>query len=114
MAWHLGYPLAQTLFTSVYMESILMPQPDTLEEAHFIRNPNSNSNSTRTPASPMHDILRAFCLGLLKTCGLVNEKIINEHYYEVILLFSLSSYPACSLHFADLTSYSHFFRRRTS
>ncbi|RBQ78351.1 hypothetical protein VDGD_21222 [Verticillium dahliae] len=76
MAWHVGYPLSQTVFTCAYVESILMPAPSTLDEAHFIRNP-----AVTTP-SPMHAVLRAYCLGLLKTCGQVNESIINEHYYE--------------------------------
>ncbi|ROT43301.1 Mak10-domain-containing protein [Sodiomyces alkalinus F11] len=76
MAWHLGYPLSQTVLTCVYIESILVPQPATLEEAHFIRDPN------KATSSPMHTVLRAYCLGLLKACGQVNAKIINEHYYE--------------------------------
>nr|XP_036586040.1 N-alpha-acetyltransferase 35, NatC auxiliary subunit [Colletotrichum truncatum]KAF6796231.1 N-alpha-acetyltransferase 35, NatC auxiliary subunit [Colletotrichum truncatum] len=76
MAWHIGYPLSQTVFTSVYVESILMPNPTTIDDAHFIRNANGK------PPSPMHAVLRAYCLGLLKTCGNVNERIKNEHYYE--------------------------------
>ncbi|KAL2759451.1 hypothetical protein ACRALDRAFT_1074260 [Sodiomyces alcalophilus JCM 7366] len=76
MAWHLGYPLSQTVLTCVYVEAILMPPPATLEEAHFIR------DASKATSSPMHAILRAYCLGLLKSCGQVNFKIINEHYYE--------------------------------
>ncbi|GKT56921.1 amino-acid N-acetyltransferase subunit [Colletotrichum tofieldiae] len=66
----------ETVFTSVYVESILMPNPATIDDAHFIRDANG------TPPSPMHAVLRAYCLGLLKTCGNVNERIKNEHYYE--------------------------------
>ncbi|KAL3302566.1 mak10 subunit [Colletotrichum asianum] len=76
MAWHVGYPLSQTLFTSIYVESILMPNPTTLDDAHFIRDANGN------PPAPMHAVLRAYILGLLKTCGNVNERIKSEHYYE--------------------------------
>ncbi|CCF40968.1 hypothetical protein CH063_02480 [Colletotrichum higginsianum] len=76
MSWHVGYPLSQTVLTSVYVESILMPKPATIDDAHFIR------NASGTPPSPMHAVLRAYCLGLLKTCGNVNERIKNEHYYE--------------------------------
>ncbi|GKT47060.1 N-alpha-acetyltransferase, 35 NatC auxiliary subunit [Colletotrichum spaethianum] len=54
-----------------------MPNPATIDDAHFIRDANG------TPPSPMHAVLRAYCLGLLKTCGNVNERIKNEHYYEV-------------------------------
>lgn len=80
MAWHVGYPLSQTLFTSIYVESILMPNPATLDDAHFIRDANGK------PPAPMHAVLRAYILGLLKTCGNVNERIKSEHYYEVKLL----------------------------
>jgi len=38
MAWHQGYPLSQTLFTSVYAEALLTPTPRTVEDARFVRN----------------------------------------------------------------------------
>ncbi|KAI3530505.1 Mak10 subunit [Colletotrichum abscissum] len=66
----------ETVLTSVYVESILMPNPATIDDAHFIR------DASGTPPAPMHAVLRAYCLGLLKTCGNVNERIKNEHYYE--------------------------------
>ena len=81
MAWHLGYPLSQTLFTNVYIEAILMPTPLNVGEADFIRDGESGSLK-----SPMHLVLRAYCLGLLKACWYVVERIKFEHYYEVWLL----------------------------
>ncbi|KAI1031705.1 hypothetical protein LB504_000666 [Fusarium proliferatum] len=78
MAWHQGYPLSQTLFTSVYAEALLTPTPRTVEDAHFIRNGSSDLSGQ----SDMLIILRAYCLGLLKACGYVNERIRSEHYYE--------------------------------
>ncbi|KXX81657.1 N-alpha-acetyltransferase 35, NatC auxiliary subunit [Madurella mycetomatis] len=77
MAWHLGYPLSQTLFTSVYIDRMLMPDPATIHEADFIRDRPSG-----TPRDPMLGMLRAYCLGLLKACWYVNERIKFEHYYE--------------------------------
>jgi hypothetical protein len=77
MSWHVGYPLSQTILTSVYVESILMPAASVIEDAHFIR------DRVRFPPSPMHQVLNAYCLGLLKACGQVNERISCEHYYEV-------------------------------
>ncbi|KAL2017785.1 hypothetical protein VTK56DRAFT_1648 [Thermocarpiscus australiensis] len=77
MAWHLGYPLSQTLFTSVYIERMLMPAPATIQEADFIRD-----RGPATPRDPMHAVLRTYCLGLLKSCWYVNERIKFEHYYE--------------------------------
>ncbi|CAM1504209.1 Fc.00g018000.m01.CDS01 [Cosmosporella sp. VM-42] len=77
MAWHLGYPLSQTLFTSVYVESLLMPNPRSIHEAQFVRGNNEDSEQ-----QPMLVVLRAYCLGMLKACGYVNERIRSEHYYE--------------------------------
>jgi hypothetical protein len=79
MAWHQGYPLSQTLFTSVYAEALLTPTPRTVDDAHFVRNGSYGSSGQ----SDMLKILRAYCLGLLKACGYVNERIRSEHYYEV-------------------------------
>lgn len=78
MAWHLGYPLSQTLLTNVYVDSILMPVPTNIAQADFIRNRNP-----KEAISPMHTVLRAYCLGLVKACWYVVERIKFEHYYEV-------------------------------
>ncbi|KAG8419051.1 N-alpha-acetyltransferase, non-catalitic subunit [Metarhizium acridum] len=77
MSWHLGYPLSQTIFTSVYVDALLMPEPGSIRQAKFIRNGNQDVNQ-----EPMLDILRAYCLGMLKACGHVNERIKSEHFYE--------------------------------
>ncbi|KAK5997018.1 Embryonic growth-associated-like protein [Cladobotryum mycophilum] len=77
ISWHLGYPLSQTLLTSVYVEALSMPDPRTIADAKFVRNGPSPSDDI-----PMLRILRAYCLGLLKSCGYVNERIKAEHYYE--------------------------------
>lgn len=79
MAWHLGYPLSQTLFTNVYIEAILMPPPMSVEDADFVRN-----RSEQSERDPLLAVLRAYCLGLLKACWYVNERIKFEHYYEVM------------------------------
>ncbi|PHH90178.1 hypothetical protein CDD83_4337 [Cordyceps sp. RAO-2017] len=77
MSWHLGYPLSQTLFTSVYIEALLMPNPASIDMAQFVRRADSAANQ-----QPMLQVLRAYCLGLVKACGYVNERIKSEHYYE--------------------------------
>lgn len=78
MAWHLGYPLSQTLFTSVYLESLVMPPPAKIGDAFFTRVDGDHAHT-----DPNLIILRAYCLGLLKSCWYVNERIKFEHYYEV-------------------------------
>ncbi|KAH8878984.1 Mak10 subunit [Thozetella sp. PMI_491] len=77
MAWHLGYPLSQTLLTNVYIEAMMNPAPETLADADFIRNRKESD-----PRDPMLTVLRAYILGLLKACWYVNERIKYEHYYE--------------------------------
>lgn len=77
MAWHMGNPLSQTLFTSLYLDRLLWPEPKTLAQARFERDEIPEGNLM------LHSILRAFCLGLIKACGLVHQTICTEHYYEV-------------------------------
>lgn len=72
-----------------------MPDPRSIQEATFIRGGGHDPNEQL-----MLQVLRAYCLGMLKSCGYVNERIKSEHYYEVsvyalvlmvILLLSLVS-----------------------
>ncbi|KYK55707.1 Mak10 subunit, NatC N-terminal acetyltransferase [Drechmeria coniospora] len=77
MSWHLGYPLSQTVFTSVYVEALLMPSPHSTNEATFVREPDGAATE-----QPMLLVLRAYCLAMLKACNHVNERIKSEHYYE--------------------------------
>ena len=55
-----------------------MPNPVNITEATFVK-------STPADGEPdiMLQVLRAYCLGMLKTCLFVNERIKSEHYYEV-------------------------------
>lgn len=78
MAWHMGHPLSQTLFTSFYIDRLLWPEPKTLDHAHFYR-----ASKPDLENSPTSFVLRAYCLGLVKTCDFVHRRIGTEHYYEV-------------------------------
>lgn len=77
MAWHMGHPLAQTIFTSLYIDRILSPCPLSINATFFDRG-ESGGNEPITL-----QILRAYCLGLLKTCYYVNNRVKSEHTYEV-------------------------------
>ncbi|KAI9158436.1 LOW QUALITY PROTEIN: N-alpha-acetyltransferase 35, NatC auxiliary subunit [Paramyrothecium foliicola] len=77
ISWQMGYPLSQTLLTSVYVEALLMPAASTIEEAQFVRIRGHESQ-----AHPMLSVLRAYCLGMLKASGHINDRIRSEHYYE--------------------------------
>ncbi|KAI1813327.1 Mak10-domain-containing protein [Poronia punctata] len=77
MAWHLGHPLAQTLLTSVYLEALTNPSPKVKEEVGF-----TWKKSDSVQGQPLMFILEAYCAALLKTCGMVNEIMGEEMYYE--------------------------------
>ncbi|KAI0456014.1 Mak10-domain-containing protein [Xylaria acuta] len=77
MAWHQGYPLSQTILTSVYVEALMNPYPTTIDDVDF----------TRTLPPPLREpsllfALRAYCAGLIKACFFVNECMKEELYYE--------------------------------
>ena len=71
MAWHLGYPLSQTVFTSKYVDSITKC-PITTQQL---------DNRDQVPDLLLFS-LRAYCLALIKTCHWVNETIRAESFYE--------------------------------
>ena len=81
MAWHMGNPLSQTLFTSLYIDRLLWPEPKTVEHASFTGTENGTEESMEQDL--LNRVLRSYCLALIKTCDMVHEKISRETYYEV-------------------------------
>ncbi|KAF2652823.1 Mak10-domain-containing protein [Lophiostoma macrostomum CBS 122681] len=78
MAWHTGYPLSQTLFTSVYIDKLLWPEPKTLEQAQFYR----GELPGKSRPAPLLEVLRAYCIALVKCCDFVIAKVTGRDYYE--------------------------------
>ncbi len=78
MAWHMGHPLAQTIFTSLYIDRLLSRFPTDVSQTYFTGNIGLTENEPLTLS-----VLRAYCLGLIKTCSYVNARVKSEHYYEV-------------------------------
>lgn len=74
MAWHMGHPLSQTIFTSLYIDRLLTSKKTNMEDIHF-------GNVTGEPVTLR--VLRAYCLGLIMTCSHVNNRVKSEHFYEV-------------------------------
>jgi len=72
----MGYPLSQTLFTSVHIDRLLWPDPKGLDESTFIRGRDP------TTLSLCHKVLRAYCLLLIKACDFVLGMVTSQHYYE--------------------------------
>ncbi|KAL8700157.1 MAG: hypothetical protein Q9201_005601 [Fulgogasparrea decipioides] len=77
VAWHMGHPLSQSLFTSYHIDRLLLPTPKSLEEANFDRDQRSRSGN-----EILHTAFRAFCLALIKYCDFIYRRIGKEHYYE--------------------------------
>ena len=79
VAWLMGYPLSQTLFTSVHLERLLWPEPKRLSDASFHR----GSSFLCPSPSLLQDVFRPYCIGLVKCCDLILSMIMGQHYYEV-------------------------------
>ncbi|KKA28988.1 hypothetical protein TD95_004624 [Thielaviopsis punctulata] len=75
MAWHVGYPLALTLFTSHYIDQLLVDAPSSILKAHF-------SPELIGGEFCMISVLRTYCVAMIKACSMVNDHINQEHYYE--------------------------------
>jgi hypothetical protein len=78
MAWHTGYPLSQTLFTSVHIDRLLWPEPKVFEHAHFYR---GQVDEEKRPGVLLQ-VLRAYCLALVKGCDFVIAKVTGRDYFE--------------------------------
>ncbi|KAF2755619.1 hypothetical protein EJ05DRAFT_108735 [Pseudovirgaria hyperparasitica] len=76
VAWHHGYPLSQTLFTSIYIDRLLWPPSDCLSDAQFYRGIRPMG------LHPLLDVLRSYCIALIKCCDLTIEKVTSRDYYE--------------------------------
>ncbi|CZT12070.1 probable MAK10 Glucose-repressible protein [Rhynchosporium graminicola] len=76
MAWHMGHPLAQTIFTSLYIDKILSSCPLDIDHTFF------DCGESYTEETYSMQVLRAYCLGLIKTCLFVNNRVKSEHTYE--------------------------------
>ncbi|EFR00787.1 hypothetical protein MGYG_03791 [Nannizzia gypsea CBS 118893] len=83
VAWHMGHPLSQTLFTSIYLDHLLWPVPKSLEDARFDSNTAVPIKGEENAAGGIVTVvLRAYCLALIKACACVRDRITSEFYYE--------------------------------
>ncbi|KAE9989850.1 hypothetical protein EG327_002191 [Venturia inaequalis] len=63
MAWHRGHPLAQTIFTSHYIDTLLNFEAKSMAAAQF------SKDGAETRGGPLlHLVLRAYCISLIKCC----------------------------------------------
>lgn len=81
MAWHQGYPLSQTLLTSLHLEALLC-QKDRPSGMLPIFLPASATDEERQANAPLHLLLRAYCIGVIKSCDIAIEMIASGMYFE--------------------------------
>lgn len=75
MAWHEGYPLSQTLFTSVHLDRLLAPENGYPYDFPL-------SRAARNKQSTSHQVLRAYCLAVSKCIDHTIQVITAQNYYE--------------------------------
>lgn len=80
MAWHSGNSLSQTVFICLYIDELLENNPNTLEQAIFKNLPSNLPEQDKI----LLQIIRAYCLGVIKCCGLVNTRVKSQYVLEVI------------------------------
>jgi hypothetical protein len=68
MAWHEGYPLAQTVFTSHYIDKLLYTEAKRIEHIQF-------SLGGAKGGGLVHVVLRAYCIGLIKCIDFALDEI---------------------------------------
>jgi len=78
-AWHEGYPLSQTVFTSLHIDRLL--SPDNQAPYTFRYGQQASSDATQE-AFLVHETMRAYCIGVIKCCQLVLQTIQSQNYYE--------------------------------
>jgi hypothetical protein len=71
MAWHEGYPLAQTLFSSHYIDGLLSLEAKNIDQIHFSH--AGKNNSWNAPL--LHIVLRAYCIAIVKCCDYALEEV---------------------------------------
>ncbi|KAF1834626.1 Mak10-domain-containing protein [Decorospora gaudefroyi] len=77
MAWHTGYPLSQTLFTSVHIVKLVWTEATVLGPQFY----RGEIPEHRRPG-PLLEVLRAYCLAVIKGCDFVIAKITGRDYFE--------------------------------
>ena len=79
-AWHRGYPLSQTLFTSLHVIDLLTQKKAPKVFPRFTI--KSQSISSKEDSEYLELVLRAYCIGVVKSCDIVLEMVTTQAYYE--------------------------------
>jgi hypothetical protein len=80
ISWHSGNPLAQTLFTCVFLAESLFNIGDTLESVTFVKTPLTESTFE---GELLTTVLRGYILGVVKCCESTRVELQKGNIYEV-------------------------------
>ena len=96
--WHDGYPLSQTLYTSLHVDRLLSPDN---------KYPYTFQYGDDASDTLVDRVLRSYCIALIKCCQLSLHTIQSQNFYEeedfVTHLFgrellpAMGTQPACEL-----------------
>ncbi|KAK1070140.1 N-alpha-acetyltransferase, non-catalitic subunit [Friedmanniomyces endolithicus] len=77
--WHDGYPLSQTIFTSLHVDRLLSPDNrPPYQLSYGVMALHIMTIEERL----VHIVLRAYCVALVKSCALVLHTIQSQNFYE--------------------------------
>lgn len=79
VAWHDGYPLSQTVFTSLHIDRLLAP--DNSPPYTFMYAQDLGSVTTHQDVL-LHKVLRSYCIALVKCCQSVLQLVQSQNFYE--------------------------------
>ncbi|KAK5702783.1 N-alpha-acetyltransferase, non-catalitic subunit [Elasticomyces elasticus] len=79
IVWHDGYPLSQTIYTSLHVDRLLSPDNKAPYTFSF---GDTTDKYDKTEERLVHVVLRAFCVALVKSCALVLHTIQSQNFYE--------------------------------
>jgi len=79
IAWHDGYPLSQTVFTSLHIDRLISPDN---QSPYTFDLGGSDGPSHSNEAILVHTVLRAYCIGVIKCCHLALHVIQSQNFYE--------------------------------
>ncbi|KXL51369.1 hypothetical protein M433DRAFT_73094 [Acidomyces richmondensis BFW] len=79
IAWHEGYPLSQTVFTSLHIDHLLSPE-NGMPYKFIIDATEDVSSGVQHHLT--HNVLRACCIAVVKCCQFVLFAVQSQHFYE--------------------------------
>ena len=69
--------MSRTLFTSLYIDRLLWPEPKSVEDAQF-----HHGTGDLDGLPLIHTVLRSYCVAVVRCCFYVIGKMHSQDYYE--------------------------------